>query len=301
VTDRICAYEGCVNQPPPPRNSGGGPHPRYCLDHRGHWETKPRLARCGHEVGVHRGKQRVACPQCTPPPPVRPVVVECLACGNSFPPLSRKFWASSRQFCSNACRCWIEKQGHPPGSRVMGTCSVCAKRLERAGAKTCSKWCREIAAGCHRRDSYPVLTCALPECSVEFKPRHPSARCCCARHSGVLCNRERRADGREVDVWNDRRRNNYHKRRTKIDATTDHADPVVKADIAERDQWRCHICRKKIRPDRIWPHPYSATLDHVVPLSLGGAHVPENVRLAHFRCNTARGNRGGGEQLLLIG
>jgi 5-methylcytosine-specific restriction endonuclease McrA len=35
----------------------------------------------------------------------------------------------------------------------------------------------------------------------------------------------------------------------------------------------------------------SATLDHVVPISVGGEHTRENVRCAHLRCNARRGNR----------
>lgn len=49
------------------------------------------------------------------------------------------------------------------------------------------------------------------------------------------------------------------------------------------------------------PHPKAPTIDHVVPLAEGGADTAANVRLAHFICNSMRGNRGGGEQLALIG
>ncbi|NKT05174.1 hypothetical protein GS485_11095 [Rhodococcus hoagii] len=51
----------------------------------------------------------------------------------------------------------------------------------------------------------------------------------------------------------------------------------------------------------VYPHPKSASLDHVIPLSCGGAHDPSNVALAHLACNVAKGDRGGGEQLFLFG
>lgn len=35
----------------------------------------------------------------------------------------------------------------------------------------------------------------------------------------------------------------------------------------------------------------SASLDHVVPLSLGGAHTPENTQASHLICNGRKGNR----------
>lgn len=69
----------------------------------------------------------------------------------------------------------------------------------------------------------------------------------------------------------------------------------------KRDRWRCGICGKKVNRGFRVPHPLAATLDHIVPMSLGGGHVRSNVHLAHFRCNTLKGNRGGGEQLALIG
>lgn len=39
-------------------------------------------------------------------------------------------------------------------------------------------------------------------------------------------------------------------------------------------------------------HPEAFTLDHAIPLSLGGDLLdPANARSAHRRCNSARGNR----------
>ena len=38
-------------------------------------------------------------------------------------------------------------------------------------------------------------------------------------------------------------------------------------------------------------HPDGPSLDHIRPLSLGGTDNLANLRLAHFGCNAARGNR----------
>lgn len=47
----------------------------------------------------------------------------------------------------------------------------------------------------------------------------------------------------------------------------------------------------------------SVSLDHVVPLSQGGAHDPANVQLAHLTCNVRKGAQlvERGEQLMLTG
>jgi 5-methylcytosine-specific restriction endonuclease McrA len=49
------------------------------------------------------------------------------------------------------------------------------------------------------------------------------------------------------------------------------------------------------------PHLKVPTIDHIVPLADGGDDVKVNVQLAHFICNSIKGDRGGGEQLLLVG
>jgi len=46
--------------------------------------------------------------------------------------------------------------------------------------------------------------------------------------------------------------------------------------------WFCFYCRKSV-------HPRKATLDHVVPLILGGTWANENLRLACRRCNNRKG------------
>jgi 5-methylcytosine-specific restriction endonuclease McrA len=76
--------------------------------------------------------------------------------------------------------------------------------------------------------------------------------------------------------------------------------PYTDREIFIRDNWRCHLCGKKIDPQLPRRHPDGATIDHLVPLSDGGADAPSNVASAHMRCNKAKGVRAMNEQLRLL-
>lgn len=54
----------------------------------------------------------------------------------------------------------------------------------------------------------------------------------------------------------------------------------------------CQICGKKIdMSDRIGTAigNYYPTVDHIIPISLGGSHTWDNVQLAHMICNSKKG------------
>lgn len=75
---------------------------------------------------------------------------------------------------------------------------------------------------------------------------------------------------------------------------------VPRRQVYEADGWRCHICGKKVKRRSQVPDPMAPTIDHVVPLAQGGTHEPANCRTAHFICNARKGDRGGGEQMILL-
>ena len=109
----------------------------------------------------------------------------------------------------------------------------------------------------------------------------------------------RQAAGLPAAPWTEARKAADQRRRAaKRGAMAEKFTPL---EIFERDGWRCGICGRKVNRDLAYPHPKSASLDHVEPLSRGGEHSRANTRLAHLDCNMQRSNRGGGEQLLLIG
>lgn len=60
--------------------------------------------------------------------------------------------------------------------------------------------------------------------------------------------------------------------------------------LAARDGWVCWLCEAPVDPDAPPGSAGAGTVDHVVPRSRGGSSDPSNLRLAHRRCNGARGH-----------
>lgn len=60
-------------------------------------------------------------------------------------------------------------------------------------------------------------------------------------------------------------------------------------DIFFRDKGICHLCEEKIALNQT--DHWALTLDHVVPVSMGGGNVIPNLKIAHAWCNHARGDR----------
>lgn len=54
----------------------------------------------------------------------------------------------------------------------------------------------------------------------------------------------------------------------------------------------CAICGQRVDKKLKYPHPMSATVDHIIPVSKGG-HPSDisNLQLAHFCCNRLKSNK----------
>lgn len=148
----------------------------------------------------------------------------------------------------------------------------------------------------------PVVHCADCGLSVE---QHPGGgrrvRCdgCRAERSRAARREAGRSRGRRPEQ---RKRGKRRRRALKRGVAT---EPYTLAEIAERDGWRCHICRGAV-PKRLLGrggyHPKGPSIDHLVPLAMGGDDVRANVALAHHRCNSLKGATlpVGGVQLQLL-
>lgn len=68
----------------------------------------------------------------------------------------------------------------------------------------------------------------------------------------------------------------YKKNRAKILATQD----------------VCAICGKPVDKTLTYPHPLSATVDHIIPVALGGhPSAINNLQLAHWTCNRQKSDK----------
>ena len=62
--------------------------------------------------------------------------------------------------------------------------------------------------------------------------------------------------------------------------------------IIYASQTVCGICGRAVNFDKKFPDPWSATLDHIIPISKGGDPASiENLQLAHLQCNRVKSSK----------
>lgn len=72
-------------------------------------------------------------------------------------------------------------------------------------------------------------------------------------------------------------------------------EPYCRKDLLERDCWTCQLCQVPLLKTwkynkKTWvPSPQNATLDHIVPMSKGGADAPWNIQACCLKCNGRKG------------
>ena len=77
------------------------------------------------------------------------------------------------------------------------------------------------------------------------------------------------------------------------------ASSVRVADIVKAHGRRCHICNEMVSLG-CKEGPQAATVDHVVPLALGGWHDLINLRITHKICNSIKSDTFSGQLMLTL-
>jgi 5-methylcytosine-specific restriction endonuclease McrA len=129
-------------------------------------------------------------------------------------------------------------------------------------------------------------------CKAVELERKQGLRLCA--HCGEIARAIARKKGRRV------RRRKYGKDWRQIARTRGVAyEPVNRLTVFERDGWICQLCGKPTNPKAPRTHNSAPSLDHRIPISLGGPHLYSNVQCAHLKCNVMKGNRSERGQLPL--
>lgn len=235
-------------------------------------------------------------------------------------------YVSSDQYKARAAMRPKQKRGRKAKPR--GTCLICGASLEgkRGDAETryCSRECMGIGS---RRNG----VCTCKQCGAEFLPKVKGHNTFCSwactkswlkehsayktpepkvstggrgtQVSGVcpVCGagftftrgrgRPRKYCSRECAVRAIGRRGSSVRRARKFHCGN--CEPVSAFRVFERNGWICALCGDPVDRAAVWPDKLSASLDHIIPLSLGGEHVLTNVQCSHWGCNRAKGARGG--------
>lgn len=272
VPEVRCCH-GCGATLPSPRSLG---RPRiYCS------------SKCYPSVEAHRIARESAEPR------------HCQACDVVLKP-------GRRRFCSAACSRWAMR--HPGERRDGRTCRRCGIAITPPKRDWCSQLCQEIARGVRLDPALPRVPpansqrCTEPRCTNSRKYANGLCKSHGNRHREAALGLDWRA--RVGDQDRRRQRDRMKTRRRRAKARDPQADDIYINVVGDRDGWRCGIpgCRRRaIDPARPYPHPRSASIDHIEPLSRGGLHVYANVRIAHLQCNVARRNVFDHEQLALFG
>lgn len=221
---------------------------------------------------------------------------DCEICGSGF---LRTY--PGQRTCGRTCGAILKARNRPAPAPalpappvisppVISTCRVCLVEVRASRALMyCSKKCTDDWHNAKARKLPSEMQCA--ECGQGF--RGTPRRRFCSRTCG------RKFNKRE---W--KTPANHRKRAREYGVPY---EPVKPGYIFERDRWFCGICCKRISRKAKFPDLMSASLDHVIPLSLGPGvspgHVVANLQAAHFLCNSRKsaGVAGAGEQLALVG
>lgn len=167
-----------------------------------------------------------------------------------------------------------------------GTCACCGEPFAFVGigqrfcsGGRCAAKALRRRAQIRRRDRRRALRVPRP-CRLCGRPVEPGRRGPIGEFCGSTCRWE---------FYGHRRVERIHDGRP--------LESVQLLAVFERDGGRCHLCGEPVDRAVRAPDPMCASVDHLLAVSRGGAHVLANVALAHLGCNMRRGVRGFGVRL----
>jgi 5-methylcytosine-specific restriction endonuclease McrA len=179
------------------------------------------------------------------------LMATCAFCGSEIPPRVGK--GRPRKYCSAECKATFDLS-------VKNAQYVPRERMRRA-------------------PTLYDIECVW--CGNTFRTGRQTRKCCSLRCAGAKANATQ-WEGHEYV-------SDSHGHRARAMRYSAAYEVIRAADVFERDGWLCALCAEPVDAELCWPDPFSASLDHTIPLSRGGDHLMSNVRCTHLRCNISKG------------
>ncbi len=163
-------------------------------------------------------------------------------------------------------------------------CEWCCTQFEKSqrfcSKKCCSLYHRQLERfGFADRSILPICSCGTLACPDPYKTTN---RKLMGKHRRCLdCRKAQRA---QSDAG--RGSHKAKQRREVIKA----GEKITFNDLLVRDGPLCQICGNYMD----WHagrYRSRVSLDHIIPISQGGTHTMDNVRLVHLSCNSRKSNR----------
>lgn len=280
----------------------------YCRKHYSMWRRTGNPIRscidCGKDITGTRGGAK-SCPECrvctvngcSKPRRTRKMCnmhakrvdihgtphQKCPTCGEEMP-----VYNGSAIYCSEDCRprCRVEKCDQPYYSSK-GYCRRHAELVRNHGRPVGT---REWTP---RADEYTCLVCGtlFQSNGISRQFCHVNCQGLYNRYNGQvpsldfncgMCG-EHIIHGKD-GIWS--RRDRLICSRCKSSSNARHGTSA--GALALRDGNTCKLCGEEVDMTLRFPDRMAGTVDHILPVSRGGTHDPENLQLAHQSCNSKK-------------
>lgn len=221
--------------------------------------------------------------------------VICQHCG-------KPFWrknAFRMKFCSKECQSAARallKKPKPEPVIYRRECAWCGSPFETTLSKKkyCSSDCAYKGNLRHKREQwanqYIPKTYVCKECGTKFTTE------CGNKHSVFCCQTCAEKYERRQEHQTERHKAYIKecKLRREKQMRQQYAGLVSYDALYQRDYGVCQICGMAVHPDKFCDDSWGGTIDHIIPLSVGGEHSMSNCQLAHRICNSLKGKSEGG-------
>lgn len=239
----------------------------------------------------------------------------CMNCNDEFETVRH-----SAKFCSEKCRRKYNKanRGHKQ------TCSNCGKVFSNYNPRiTCSMECHSEMkerqrlirrlinvlkpkpepnfkrqcknCGTTYKTNYSLKVYCSDECSYRYryesivreKELHHHKCKECGKHFSDTRKKREFCSYKCGRKYGHRKKDTVRRLRIKRNGKVDWNISVER--LVKRDKGICYLCNEQVNTNVDPNDDYYPSIEHVIPVSKGGTHTWNNVRLAHRICNTEKG------------